>query len=237
MLVVNLIPLLLADILRFQVMVVQERNDTQHVFIILIITHALRISLQEGHILLPRELTRELIDVHGLVITACVGIVKGLFRNEVHDVAVLIYLHHRAVHPRLIAGHQGHIGVFTIHEHRNQPIGKNQVTLDKQRVIFLQLFLHQRQRVDIVRLVIHQILSKLYLEPSIVAATDVIHQFLAFIAYHDDHPLQVCPRQLLQQTVNQPYAIHRHHALRIILCIFSEPASHASCQYYCLHRL
>ena len=80
-------------------MTVQHGDDAQHVFIILIIAYGFGVGIEERNILVLQKIFAELIDVNRLVITADIGIVKGLFRYEVYDITVLVYLHHRSVHP------------------------------------------------------------------------------------------------------------------------------------------
>ena len=160
LLVVNLIPFLVADGQRLHVVAVEHGDDTQHVLVVLVVAHRLRVGIEEGHVLMLQELTAELIDVDGLVIAVHIGIVEGFFRDEVHDVLVFVQPYHCTVHPRLVLCHQCEIGVGIVEEHREQTVAEDEVALDEQRVVFLQFVLHDRERIDVVRLVVDGILGK-----------------------------------------------------------------------------
>ena len=56
LLVVNLVPFLIADRQRLHVVVVQQRDDAQHVLVVLVVTHRLSVGFEEGHVFLLREL-------------------------------------------------------------------------------------------------------------------------------------------------------------------------------------
>ena len=101
------------------------------------------VGLEEGHILLAAELTREFVDVHRLVIIVHVLVLERLFRHEVHNVVLLVNAHHRTVHPRLVLGYQCQVGIRIFHNHGEQAVAEDEVALDKQRIVLLHLVLHQ----------------------------------------------------------------------------------------------
>ena len=103
--VVNLVPFLLAYGQCLQSRVVDHGDDAQHLLVVFVVAHRLRVGIEEGHILLLRELLGELVDVHRLVVFVNVGIVERLLRHEVHDVLFLVYGDHRSVHPAFVLCH------------------------------------------------------------------------------------------------------------------------------------
>ena len=56
---------------------------------------------------------------------------------------------------------------------------------------------------------------------AVPSVANILTQFFAFIADNDDDALQLLFGQLLQQTVDEPYAIHGYHTLGVVPCIFS----------------
>ena len=73
---------------------------------------------------------------------------------------VFVQTHHCAVHPRLILRHQCQIGIGILHNHGEEAVAEYQIALYQQRVVLLQLVLHDGQRVDVVGLVVNGVLSK-----------------------------------------------------------------------------
>ena len=126
-------------------MTVQQREDAQHVLVVLVQSHGLGIGLKEGHVLLAEESLRELVDVDRLVVALGIRIVEGGLRDEVHDVLLVVYLHHRTVHPALVFRHKGQVGTGVVEQHAEQSVAQDEVALDEQRVVFLQPVLHQRE--------------------------------------------------------------------------------------------
>ena len=135
----------MADGQCLHIVAVEHGDDAQHVLVVLVVAHCLRVGIKEGHILMLQELTAELIDVDGLVIAVHIGIVEGLFRDEVHDVLVFVQPYHRTVHPRLVLCHQSKVGVGIVEEHGEQTVAEDEVALDEQRIVFLQFVLHYRE--------------------------------------------------------------------------------------------
>ena len=56
--------------------------------------------------------------------------------------AVFIEAHHRTVHPRLILGHKGEIGIGVFKNHREQTVAEDEVAFNQEGVILLQLLLN-----------------------------------------------------------------------------------------------
>ena len=188
LLVVDLIPPLVAYRQGFDVMAVQQRDDAEHVLVVLVIAHRLRIGIEEGHILVLQEFATELIDVHRLVVRVHIVVVESLLRDEVHDMLLFIQAHHRTVHPRLVFRHKGQIRTGILKDHREQTVAEHEVALYQQGIVFLQLFLHDGQGVDVVRLVVDGVLCEFDVE-CCMPGVDIIHQLLAFISHHDDDSL------------------------------------------------
>ncbi len=141
-------------------MAVQQGDNAQHVFVILIVAHGLGIGIEEGHILLLEELAAELIDVHCLIVAINIGIVEGLLRDEVHDILVFIEAHHRTVHPRLVFRHEGEIGIGVLENHGEETVTEDEVALYQEGIVLLQLLLDHRERVDVVGLVVDGVLDE-----------------------------------------------------------------------------
>ena len=237
LLVVDLVPLLLSDGQGLQVVAAEQREDAQHVLVVFVQSDGLRVGVEEGHVFLAEEVLAELIDVDRLVVTAGVGIVEGRLRDEVDDVLFVVDLHHRAVHPTFVFGHQSQIGVGVLQDHRDQTVAEDEVALQQQRVVLLQPVLDDRQRVDVVRLVVDGVLGEFYLQPPVIAVADILAQLAALVAHHDDDPLEPLLLQLPEQPVDEPHTVHRDHTLRVVPRIFSQSAAHAGRQYNCLHPL
>ena len=133
---------------------------------------------------------------------------------------LFIQAHHRTVHPRLVFRHKGQIRTGILKDHREQTVAEHEVALYQQGIVFLQLFLHDGQGVDVVRLVVDGVLCEFDME-CCMPGVDIIHQLLAFISHHDDDSLQLEFGQLSQQTVYQRNAVHRNHTLGVLFGEFS----------------
>ena len=140
--IIYLIPFFITYIQRLQVGVVKQGDDTQHLLIVFVVAQGMAVGIKERHVFLLSELLGELIDVDRLVILIDILITESFLWHKVHDVAFVVYPHHRAVHPRLIFGHQCQIGVRISKNHLEEAVAENQVTLDEQRIVLLQPFLH-----------------------------------------------------------------------------------------------
>ena len=75
---------------------------------------------------------------------------------------VFVQTYHRAVHPRLILGDKCQIGIRILQYHGEETIAEDEVTLYQQRVVLLQLVLDDRQRIDVVGLVVDGVLGEFY---------------------------------------------------------------------------
>ena len=168
-------------------MAVQQGDDAQHILVILIITHGLCVGIEERHILLLQELTTELINVHRLEIAIHISIIEGLLRDEVHDVLVFIQSDHRTIHPGLILSHKCQIRIGILENHREKAVAEDEVALNEQRIIFLQLILHHRQRVNIIGFVVNRVLGIYNIQSPVITMTDIVYQFLSLIAYNYDN--------------------------------------------------
>ena len=113
-------------------------------------------------------------------------IVEGFLRHEVHNVVIAIHPYHRTVHPCLVFGNEGKVGVGVVENHSEQLVAENEVALDEQRVVFSHLLLHHRQGIDIVGLVVNGVLGIFDVEASVVSVADILAQFIAFVTHHDD---------------------------------------------------
>ena len=162
-------------------------------------------------------------------------IVEGLLGYEVHDVIVSVDAHHRSVHPALVLCHEGKVGIRVLQDHGEQTVGEDQVALDEQCVVFLQPFLSQPERVDVIGFVIYRVFHVFNGQLVGIARTYVALQVLCLIAHHDNHATQFQVAQLMEQSVNESYAVYRDHALRVVLSIFAESAAHSRRQDDCLH--
>ena len=122
-------------------MTIEQRDDSQHIFIILIITYSLGISIEEWYILMLRELLAKLVDVYSLVVRVNIIIVEGIFRDEVYDVIIVIQTYHRTIHPRLVLCYKCEIRISILYYHRDNIIAEDEIALDEQCIILLQLIL------------------------------------------------------------------------------------------------
>ena len=52
LLVINLVPFLLTNGQGFHVVIVEQRNDAQHVLVVLVVAHSLGVGIKEGHVFL-----------------------------------------------------------------------------------------------------------------------------------------------------------------------------------------
>ena len=91
-----------------------------------------------------QEVLTELVDVHRLVIRIHVAVIESFFRDEVHDVLFLVKAYHRAVHPRLILGHQCQVRIRILKNHREELIAEDQVAFYQQGIVLLKLVLDNR---------------------------------------------------------------------------------------------
>ena len=189
--IIDLVPTLFSYGQSFEVGFVKQGDYTQHLLIVLVITHHATIGIEERHIDLLAELPAELIDIHRLIVSINLIVVECLLWHEINDVVVTVDTHHRAVHPSLILCHKCQIRIWIGKNHLKHPVVKNQVTFNEQGVIFLQLLLYNRQRVNIVGLVVDRILGKFNFEFIIIAMTDIINKLLALISNNNHHSVEI----------------------------------------------
>ena len=109
--IIYLVPFLCGDGQRLQVGAVESGEHTQHLLVVLIVAHSLTIGFEEGHVLGTGEFAAKLINVAGLVVVLYIGILESLLRNKAHDVVIFRYTHHGSVHPSLVLGHKGKVGI------------------------------------------------------------------------------------------------------------------------------
>ena len=58
-----------------------------------------------------RKITGELVDIDSFVVLVNVSIIECVLWYEIHDIVLCINTHHRTVHPTLIFGDKGKVGV------------------------------------------------------------------------------------------------------------------------------
>ena len=189
--VVNLIPLLIRDGERLEFRLVEEGNDAEHLFVVLVIAQCLCVGFKEGYILIACKFLAELIDVYRLVVRINVGIFESLFGHKVHNVVIFVNAHHRAVHPRLIFGYERQVWVGVVEQEGEHGVVKDKVTLNQECVVLLQLFLCQRKGIDVVGLVENGVANILNLQRLVITCADMCLQFFAFITDHDNHAVEV----------------------------------------------
>ena len=182
--VIDLVPRLVTDGQGLEIGLIQQRDDAQHLLVVLVVAHHLAVGVEKRHIDPGRKLLAEFVNVHRLVVGIDLRVAEGFPGHKIHDIVLLVDADHRAVHPGFIFGHQSQIGERIVEDHGKQAVIKNQVTLDEQRVVLHHLVLDQRQRIDVVGLVIDGILSIFNLQPPLITVTDVVDELLAFITHY-----------------------------------------------------
>ena len=171
-------------------MAVQERYDAQHIFVVFVVAYSLGIGFEERHILRLRELPAELIDIDRLIVIIRLVIVEGSLRYEVDDIVLAVYSHHRSIHPCLVLGDEGEVGVGIVCQEFEHAVVKDQVALNEQCVVFLQFVLRKGQRIDIVGLVVDGIFDIFDLQLPIISVAYVVDEVLSLITYYDDNPVE-----------------------------------------------
>ena len=233
--VVYLIPLAVSHGQSLHVGGVEERYDAQHLLVVFVLAQCLTVGIEKRHVLVGGERFAELVDVDGFVVGVHLAVVEGLLGDEVHDVVVVVDSHHRAVHPRLVLAHQGQVGVGVVYEQSQHPVLKNQVRLKEQRVVLHELVLGQREREDVVGLVVDVVAHVFYVQRAVVSVADVSDEVVGLVAHNDDHPRQVELRELPEHPVDEPLAVDGKHAFGVLFCVFAQALAHSGCQYNCLH--
>ena len=226
LLVVYLVPLLVGNGQGLQVLAVQEGDDAQDILVVLVVAHGLGVGLQEGDILRLAELSGKLVYVDGLVVLVHLLVSKGSLGDEVHDVVLVVYAYHGAVHPCLVLCHEGKVGIRILQDKGEEFVVEDEVALYEQGIILLHLLLGQGKGVDVVGLVVYGVVDILY-GHAVVTVAEVVHQFLSFITHHDDHAVEVQCGQLPKHTIYESGAVHLHHTLGILFCKLAQALAHS----------
>ena len=161
------------------------------------------------------EGTAELVQVHGLIVVACIPEGKFAARDHGLDVVVFGQLHTGAVHPGLIFGHQGQALPFILHQAAEDRVLKNNIGLQQQSVLRHQILTGQSQGIDVVGLVVYGIIDEA--DGSFhVQSGDVVPQLLSLISGHNDDPGQIQAVQLTKGPVDEGNAAHLYHTFGIV---------------------
>ena len=109
----------------FQFGIIKQGDNAQHLLVVFIVSQCLTIGIEEGDILVLRELTGEFVDIDRFVVAIYI------FRNKIDDIVVLVDANHRPVHPSLVFIHKGEVGVGIVQNHAEEAIVENQVRFDE----------------------------------------------------------------------------------------------------------
>ena len=114
--IIYLIPLFSFQRQRTECRIIQHRNHTQHLLIVLVIAQSGTIRLQKRHIHMLRKILRELIDIHRLVIIRYFFIAKLAIRDKTLNTVLFIYRHNSPIHPTLIFINQSQIRIWMFNQ-------------------------------------------------------------------------------------------------------------------------
>ena len=78
-----------------------------------------------------REILRELVDIHGLVIPWDVGEFESLSRNEGRDVVLVVQFHDGSVHPAFIFVDQSQCGTRVVDKRLQDAAFENNVRFEE----------------------------------------------------------------------------------------------------------
>ena len=183
-----------------------------------------------------QEVFAELIQIDGLVIKLDIRVLERLLRNKIYDIMLIVYPHHRSVHPSLVFRYQRNVRMRILHYEGEHPVIQNKVRLYQQSIIFEQLVLGKCKRIDVVGLVIDRVFDILDIESAGITVTDMLHKVITLVSYHDDDSRQIQAAQLSQKPVDQSDSVDLHHAFGVIFGKFLQTLTHACGKNYCLHN-
>ena len=189
--IIYLIPLLAGYRKGLEFRIVKHTDYSKNLLIVFVISQRRAIRIKERKILVDHKLPAELIDVHSLVILIHIRILECALRNEIDDIAILINPDHGSVHPGLILGYKRKVRIRIIQNQREHPVVKDEVRLQKNRIILYKLLTCKCQRIYIVGPVIYRVVDKDYFELIRESVADIIDQLLAFISDNDHDSVKV----------------------------------------------
>jgi len=133
--IVDLVPSPSHDRHGAQVYILEEGEDLEHLLVIDVVAEGREIRVEEGQVVLPRELPRELVDVHGLVVGPDVLPAEVILVHDAHDPPVIVEEGHRPVHPALELRYDRDVRSRRLDEFLEQFRLENQVAFEKEYVV------------------------------------------------------------------------------------------------------
>ena len=101
----------------------------------------------------------ELVNVDGFIAPLNVFEVEIFSGDKRRDFIVARNFHARAVHPTFVLVDKGERLARVIDQFRKHGVFKNQIGLQKQRVFLAKIIPRQKQRVNIIRLVVNRVVD------------------------------------------------------------------------------
>ena len=210
-------------------------DDAENLLVVLVFAERFSVSLEERNVVLVGELFAEFIDINGLVVDAVVVVIELCSRNEGNDRIVVVKRDARSVHPRLVLVDERECVARVIDELADYRRIEYQIGLEEERVVLCELFFGERERIDIVRLVIDRVVDIGYrgLDPE---SLYVVRKFASLVTGNDYDSRKLQVFDLMKHAVNERNAVDLNHALGVVACQILEPLSHTRGKYNRLHK-
>ena len=115
---------------------IQNRDHTQNLFIIFIISQCLLVCFEEWHITVSCKFPAKLIQIDCLIVGVLFAEFKFLSRHKFYNAIFFIQFHDRTIHPAFILIHQCQRISWIIDQRTQNGFLKNNIRFQKQSIFF-----------------------------------------------------------------------------------------------------
>ena len=173
-------------------------------------------------------MSAEFIQIDRLIITIRPAVIQVLDGSKFHNAVILIQFQTGSVHPWCIPVHecQGIPGILK--KQIQNRFFKDQIGFQKQGIFLKQIVFCKRKGINVVRTFVNRIMKEHDRCPD-SEASDMVHQFLSLVSFHDHDPGQCLRVKLTKHPLYQRHASYPDHAFCIMARQFAEPFSHTGC--------